>query len=374
MPFTLRLDHQKSEPLYQQIVAGVRDQLARGELRPGDPLPTIRELARALRVNPNTVDRAYRHLQIQGLVDSRGRQGTHIAARASGAAMVSAREFELRTLASALIGEGVARGFTLAEVEAAFVTQRARWQERLSAAEGPDTLPLERVVGMGSQDLCLEILLSHFRQRYADQRLYYSPVGSLAGLMALAAGETHFAAAHIYDPPTRDYNLPIVRRLLPGHVLTLVTLAYRAQGLLVARGNPRNLKTLRDVTKRGVRFVNRGPGSGTRVLFDELLKRARIARRHVKGYEREVPTHMTLASAVAEGTADVGLGIQAAARAFELDFIPLASERYELILPTHGQLLPKFLELITRSEFRQAVESLGGYDLRESGHVRQAFA
>jgi molybdate-binding protein/DNA-binding transcriptional regulator YhcF (GntR family) len=375
MTFSLRLDHHKTEPLYEQIVAGVRAQLARGELRAGDSLPTIRGLARTLRVNPNTVDRAYRHLQIQGLVDARGRQGTHIAMRAWSTEMAAAREIELRTLVSALIGEGVARGFKLAEVEAAFVMQRARWQERLAAAEGTGgTLPLDRVIGMGSQDLCLEILVSHFRQRYPDQSLYYAPVGSLAGLMALAAGEAHFAAAHIYDSPTRDYNLPTVRRLLPGRALTLVTLAHRTQGLLVRRGNPKRLKALRDLTRRGIRFVNRRPGSGTRVLLDELLRRARIATQLIKGYEREEPTHIAVASAVADGTADAGLGIEAAARSFELAFVPLATERYELVLPTNGQLLPRFLELIARPEFSQAVESLGGYDLRESGHLRQASA
>lgn len=374
MPLALRLDPQKTEPLYEQIVAGVRGQLARGELRPGDALPTVRALARTLGVNPNTVDRAYRRLQVEGLVDARGRQGTHIAARASAVELSAARESELGTLSSALIGEGVARGFTLAEVEAAFATQRARWQERLSARDVSSGLPLDRVVGMGSQDLCLDILLSRFRQRYTDQRLYYAPVGSLAGLMALAAGETHFAAAHIYDPQADDYNLPIVRRLLPNHDLALITLAHRAQGLLVARGNPKKLKTLRDLARSGVRFVNRRPGSGTRVLLDELLKRSRIAGRSIKGYEREELSHIAVASAVAEGAADAGLGIEAAARSFGLDFVLLASERYELLVPTHGQLLPIFLVLIAHPDFRLAVEALGGYDLRESGDVRQTSA
>jgi len=277
-------------------------------------------------------------------------------------------------LASALIGEGMTRGFTLADVEAAFATQRARWQERLSVQEGSGESPLDRVVGMGSQDLCLDILLSRFRQRYTDRRLYYAPVGSLAGLMALAAGETHFAAAHIYDPQAGDYNLTSVRRLLPGRELALITLAHRAQGLLVARGNPKKVKTMRDLARRGVRFVNRRPGSGTRVLLDELLKRSRIDGRSLKGYEREEPSHLAVASAVAEGDADAGLGIEAAARPFGLDFVLLASERYELIVPSQSQLLPMFLELIADPEFRKAVESLGGYDLKESGHVRVASA
>ncbi len=366
---SIHLDSRQPTPLYLQLINAIRDQIARGDLRPGDELPTVRELAAALHVNQNTIARAYGHLHHEGLVDARARQGTRVATPPRGEHLRATRDAELRLWVSRLIGEGLAHGFTLAEIEAAFVGQRARWHAEQSVAPIPARLP-QQILGFGSHDLSLELFLTHFHETHPDVHMTFAAVGSLAGLMTLARGEAHFAAAHIYDPARGDYNAPFARRLMPGRALTLITLAERAQGLMLAKGNPKKIRSVNDLKRRGIRFVNRQRGSGTRVLLDELLKKARLAQRAIRGYTSEEETHLGVAAAIASGIADVGLGIQAAARTFDLDFVPLAQERYEIILPRDDALIEPLLEILARPEFRQAVQALGGYDVKEMGRVR----
>lgn len=363
---TILLDPRQTTPLYEQIAQSIRDQIARGELAPGDTLPTVRDLARQLDVNQNTIVRAYNVLRRERLIEGHASRGTRVSERVRGEYLQEDRAAELRLLISRAISDGVARGFSLAEIEAAFVGQRARWnEEQREALEHTQNVP-----GLGSHDLSLELLLSRFHQVHPETRLNFTAVGSLAGLEALARGQARFAAAHLYDPASDDYNAPFVRRLAPGREWALVTLAERAQGLIVARGNPKKIGSVRDLTRRGMRFVNRQQGSGTRVLFDELLKRARVPHRAVHGYATEETTHLGVAAAIAGGAADAGLGIQAAARSFDLDFIPLTQERFEIVLPRGDTLIKQVRQVIAMPDFQQVVQSLGGYDLKQAGQIR----
>ena len=367
---SIQFDPQQTTPVYAQIAQTIRDRIARGELLAGALLPTVRELAQQLKVNQNTVNHAYSLLRREGLLVARSRQGTRVADIGVGEHLRDARDAELRLLAARYIGEAIGRGFALAEVEAAFMGQRARWQEQRTPLAHAAPRTGAAILGLGSHDLCLEVLLAQFQQQYETPRLSFAPIGSLAGLMALARGEAHFATAHLFDPPSADYNLPFVRRLLSGKPCALLTLAQRAQGLLVAKGNPKKIRALRDLTRRGVRFINRQRGSGTRVLCDEMLRQARLAHKTIQGYAREAQTHLAVAAAIAARQADVGLGIQAAARVYELDFVPLAHERFELVLPRNDALIPLLQATMARPEFKQAVVALGGYDLSECGKVR----
>jgi putative molybdopterin biosynthesis protein len=230
------------------------------------------------------------------------------------------------------------------------------------------------IVFSGSHDLTIGILEDRLKRRAPRLKVSMTNVGSLGGLLALKRGEAHVIGTHLLDPQTGVYNLPDIRRLLGASAdVVVVRLAIREQGLITAAGNAKRIRTLRDLTRADVRFVNRQPGAGTRVLLDYQLGRLRIAPRRIAGYEREEFTHMAVAVAVASGLADCGLGIRSAAVALGLDFVPIEREEYDLVMRADfaasdtGTLL---LETIRSAEFRAAVEQLGGYDLREAGTIK----
>lgn len=228
------------------------------------------------------------------------------------------------------------------------------------------------IVAIGSHDLTLD-LLAQFLAAGHDRRLTSANVGSLGGLVALRRGEAHLAGTHLLDPETGTYNESYVRRYLPQEDVLLVTLVGREQGWIVPRGNPKGLEGWADAARPDVGIVNRQRGAGTRVLLDYELQQAGIDAETVQGYEREEYTHLAVAAAVASGTADAGPGIRAAARALELDFVPLAHERYDLALPRahyEAPLLQPLLALLHDEKFRQSVADLPGYDVSEMGQER----
>lgn len=222
----------------------------------------------------------------------------------------------------------------------------------------------------GSHDLAIGVLEDQLKRRHPELKIAATNVGSLGGLLALQRGETHMAGTHLLDPDTGVYNVPDIRRAIPKLPATLIHLARREQGILVPRGNPKALAGLKDLTGAGVRFVNRQPGSGTRVLLDYELKKRGIEPSAIAGYEREEFTHMAVGVAVASGLADAGLGVRAAAQALGLDFIPIGEEEYDLLISrsflesSHGEAL---LAIIRAGEFRAAVTALGGYDTTRTG-------
>ena len=188
--------------------------------------------------------------------------------------------------------------------------------------------------------------------------------------MALARGEAEISGCHLWDEVTGEYNSPFVLRLLPNRPIMLLTLAKRIQGLIVPPGNPRGLEALADLQDSGVRLINRQPGSGTRVWLDVQLKAAGVDPSAIEGYESEETTHLAIARAVAEGRADVGLGVSAAAAAYCLDFIPLGEERYDLVVPLElweEASLMALREVVASARFKEAVLALGGYDVTETG-------
>jgi putative molybdopterin biosynthesis protein len=222
------------------------------------------------------------------------------------------------------------------------------------------------IVATGSHDLVLDLAASALRERDPRLTLASSNVGSLGGLTALRDGLCHVAGSHLLDPETGEYTLPYVERLLPGREVSIVRLVHREQGLIVAPGNPLALKGVEDLAERGLRYVNRQRGAGTRVLLDHELSRRGISPEAIVGYEREEHTHLAVAAAVAAGRADCGLGLLAAARAFGLDFVPVAHEPYDLVFETDRILYPLWT-LLESESFRSAVTDLGGYDTTEMG-------
>ena len=226
------------------------------------------------------------------------------------------------------------------------------------------------IVAIGSHDLVLDLAASALRASHPEVTLASSNVGSMGGLIAIRDGLCHLAGSHLLDPDTGQYTLPYLDRLLPEREIALVRLVHREQGLLVAAGNPLGLRGVPDLTRPGVRYVNRQRGAGTRVLLDYELGREGIDPRQVTGYGREEPTHLAVAAAIAAGRADCGMGIRAAARAFGLDFAPVTSEPYDLVLEQDSledPLLQPLWDLLRSSDFRASVERLGGYDTAEMG-------
>lgn len=236
----------------------------------------------------------------------------------------------------------------------------------------PDEIE-KTVVVTGSHDVALDVLAACLRQRYPGYRLTSAHVGSLGGMAAVKRGEAHMAGIHLLDGDTGTYNLPYVKRLLPGREVVLVRLVNRTQGLMVAPGNPKNIRGFADLARNDVRFVNRQRGAGTRILLDYELQRIGLKPEDIDGYERHENTHMAVAAAVAGGAADVGLGILAAARALKLDFIPVTQEEYDLVVPReHYETRPvqQVCAVIQSDDFKERVLKLGGYDVSETGQER----
>ncbi|HEX4660215.1 MAG TPA: substrate-binding domain-containing protein, partial [Streptosporangiaceae bacterium] len=228
----------------------------------------------------------------------------------------------------------------------------------------------QTIVAIGSHDLVLDLAASALRADDPHVTLASSNVGSLGGLAALRDGLCHVAGSHLLDPATGEYTLPYVDRVLGGRDVSVVRLVHRDQGLIVAPGNPLGLGGIGDLTRPGVRYVNRQRGAGTRVLLDHELRTRGIGSDAIDGYAREEPTHLAVAAAVAAGRGDAGLGIMAAARAFGLDFLPVTREPYDLVVAAQeadGPRLAPLWALLRSDSFRAAVAELGGYGTKEMG-------
>jgi len=229
------------------------------------------------------------------------------------------------------------------------------------------------IVCIGSHDNTLDVIYNYLRKKYPHISLSSAHVGSMGGLIAIKNGSAHVAGTHLLDEVTGEYNIPFIKRILPEKKVVLINLVYRIQGLIVRKGNPKNIKNFEDLKREDVIFINRQAGSGTRLLLDKHLKELGINPSEIKGYENEEYTHMGVAQAVASGRADVGLGILAAAKALDLDFIPITEERYDLLIAKEFldlEIIQALLDIIKNDkEFRNAVLALGGYDIRDMGKV-----
>jgi putative molybdopterin biosynthesis protein len=224
------------------------------------------------------------------------------------------------------------------------------------------------IVAIGSHDLTLD-LLAQFLAGHG-LRLTSANAGSLGGLLALRRGEAHVAGSHLLDPSTGEYNLSYIRQYLPETPVAVLGFVDREQGLMVASGNPKAIRSFQDLVRTEVVFVNRQRGAGTRVLLDYYLDRGGIPADRIRGYEREEYTHLAVAAQVASGAADCGLGIQAAALALGLDFLPVAREQYDLIVPMDQLESPKLhslREVLSDPEFQAAVMRLPGYGIPRMG-------
>ncbi len=231
---------------------------------------------------------------------------------------------------------------------------------------------LNTVVIIGSHDINIDILADEIRGQGHNIRISSGNVGSLGGLIALKKGTCHMAGSHLLDTETGQYNISYIKRYLQGVRISVFHLVLRDQGLIVAKGNPKGIKGIEDLTGSDIVFVNRQAGSGTRVLFDYKLGQLGIEPKAIKGYDHDEFTHMAVAVDVLSGAADCGMGIFAAARALDLDFVAMVREQYDLVIPSAMVEQPNIkvvLDTIRSRHFRERVAALGGYDPSKSGEL-----
>jgi molybdate-binding protein/DNA-binding transcriptional regulator YhcF (GntR family) len=338
-------------------------------LKPGDRLPSVREMAERWGCTIGTVQHAYHELVQQGLLTSRSGQGTRVVDNPHLPGAMALRQATLTNRAEAFLLETLTAGHSLEEVERAFRLATDRWRQ--SIQDQPPPIP-EILRFIGSHDLVMTWLASHFPEIAPGYGLQMQFAGSLGGLIALAEGRADLAGSHLWDEESDTYNIPFVRRVLPGQRVALLTLAQRRIGLILPEGNPVGIASLADLLQPGLRFINRQAGSGTRVWLDAAMSRAGLPTSQIAGYQDEKITHSAVAQAVAEGKADVGIGLEAAALSYNLDFLPLAHDQYDLVIPEAIMALPAVQALanwLIQPDTHAMIEALGGYDVHKTGQI-----
>lgn len=231
----------------------------------------------------------------------------------------------------------------------------------------------EQIVIAGC-DPAIFIAEEHFRRRRGEATVIGWPMGSLSALQALKRGEVHVAGIHVVDHGSGEFNLPFLKRHLKGKDFTVIRFAAWRQGFLVKKGNPKRVKQISDITKRGVRLINREEGAGARILLDSLLKTHGIPEAVVSGYRRLVRSHLEVGKAIMmESSVDVGIGVESAAKLYGLDFVPLQEERYDFVIPNQylreHPRISDFLDVLVSRPLRTEIEALGGYDTKEIGKI-----
>jgi len=287
---------------------------------------------------------------------------------------------EGRLIASPLSrGSGVVTSFMKAD-GILDIPQELEGHENGSAVRVRLLRPAEELknnlVSIGSHDPLLDEISDIMRRRWSNISMSSSHVGSMGGIMAIRRREAHIAGTHLLDETDGSYNTSFVKKYFPRGGVRLVECVSRIQGMMVAPGNPKGFQTISDLTKPGMRYVNRQKGSGTRILFDYLCKKDGVDTGRIYGYEREEYTHTSVAALIQAGSADAGLGIYSAAKLYGLDFIPICNEQYDLLIPDYAwgnRLIDCLLEVLKSDEFRRRLDALGGYTLTSPGTVREKF-
>lgn len=224
------------------------------------------------------------------------------------------------------------------------------------------------------QDILIDVLIDIINNNIPNIRAYKSNVGSYTSLFDLYNNKVSLCTAHLWNGDTDCYNTDFVRMLLPGIPCLIINLAYRNQGFYVKKGNPLNINDWRDLTRADVKFINREKGSGTRVLLDEKLRIKNIDSKNINGYQDTRNSHLSVISSVSRGDADVALGTEKFAKQVEnVDFIPLQKEQYDLVVKVssleENPALKQIINIIKSNEFRNELEGIGGYELKDLGKI-----
>jgi excisionase family DNA binding protein len=228
------------------------------------------------------------------------------------------------------------------------------------------------LLASGSNDPVLDILQTCLRKTHPEFFIFSANTGSREGLIALEKGFTDIAWSHLLDPETGEYNIPYLDKLVPGVKAVVVNLFFRELGFVIARGNPCHIREFADLVREGVRFVNRQPGSGTRLLLDHHLEKTGISAAGITGYDREVFTHIEIGLAVLSGEADTGIATAAVSILLGLEFVPVTRERFDMICDQSvffQKGVQALVEVLNGEMFRKRVEGLGSYDFQSAGRI-----
>jgi molybdate-binding protein len=279
-----------------------------------------------------------------------------------------------RWVAHQLDPEQRPRDLTVA-ADAVMTSPAKRGPVRLKALIDPARLNQNLLIA--GCDPALGLLADRTERNEPGARNVWLEGTSGAALAALERSEVHVAGAHLFDDETGEYNVPFVRRAFSGRPMVVVTVAQIEEGIAVARGNPRRIQKVGHFARKGVRFINRDASAGARRLLDRLLQKGGVRAAEIDGYDRIAPGHLEAAGAVATGAADAAIVTCGAALAMGLDFIPLASERFDLVLPREflgDHRVSRLLETLASGEFRRELESVGGYATQNSGSIAAELA
>jgi molybdate-binding protein/DNA-binding transcriptional regulator YhcF (GntR family) len=375
--FDWKISTRSQTPIYRQIIEQVKQLIANNQLKPGSQMPTVRKLSLLLHINPATVARAYQELEQEGILGASRRRGTIVLGETDSPQRLPLRQNRLSTTVNSLILDALSLGYTPEELEAAFTLQLARWRIQreiqavlTNARNKTGENNIIRIVG--SNDLALDLLVSRVKYENPEITVQITAAGSLGGLLAIQEGKADMAGIHLLDEETGQYNYPYVEKVLKNMEVAVVHLADRIQGLMVLKGNPKHILSLEDLKRPEVTFANRQKGSGTRVWLDYKLRELGILPLTIKGYTREMDTHLAVALSILKGEADVGLGIQAAATTCNLDFMPVTKERFDLVIPVNNyssQTFAPILRIVQSEEFKRVVKEMGGYDTSQTGET-----
>lgn len=250
--------------------------------------------------------------------------------------------------------------------------QKASSHNSTSAHASPTYQKAYTLKLAGSHDFLVEHLVKYAANESAGLAIQPSYIGSLEGLMMLYRGSADMAAIHLLDPTSQEYNLPFIRQLFVHEPITVIRLASREQGMIVSKGNPKNIKGIEDFARNDLTIVNRQKGAGTRFLLDSLLAVKGLNPESIRGYEKEEWNHLGAASHISRGSADVAFGIKYAAIQLGLDFIPMTSEKFDLVLrwtEENKSALEHLLDLIHFTTFKDSILELEGYDAGELGKI-----
>lgn len=274
-----------------------------------------------------------------------------------------------RLIATPLTGGA---GVTMSLVKADGIVTIPRNTEGVEGGETVDVKllkPISKIkdtlVSIGSHDLIMDVI--------SDMtKLSSGHVGSMGGILAMKRGECHIAPIHLLDLETGEYNISYVKKYFPNEKMAIIKGVKRIQGFIVNKGNPHNIKDFNDLIKDNITFINRQKGSGTRILLDYNLKKLNINPDRIKGYDREMNTHMAVSMAVKTGGADAALGVLSSAKALDLDFVEVTYEEYDFLTSfeyLHDKKIMNFIDVIKSQEFKSKIKELGGYEISNIGEV-----